>query len=330
VKALVIGGTAFLGIHVTHELRDRGHEVTHFNRGRTNPNSAPGVRTVIGDRTAGFDALEAERFDAVVDTCGYLPPVVERSARFFAGRTGRYVFVSSISVYDDHLEEGFEDSPMPPLAEGASVTELAIENYGPLKALCERVVASTFRGRATIVRPGLIAGPNDRTDRFTYWPVRFDRGGEILAPGVPGRAVQFVDVRDLARFVVHLVERGAGGDYNVTSPQGAFTMGGVMEACAAAARTPGAVTWVDDEFLTAQGVAPWMDLPLWIPPSENMPGFMNYNVRKALTAGLTIRPLEETVRDTLAWARTRPKDHEWRAGLTAARETELLQSFRAS
>jgi 2'-hydroxyisoflavone reductase len=327
VRVLILGGTAFLGVHLTTDLLARGHDVTHFNRGRTG--SAPaGVRTVPGDRADGFNGLEDERFDAVVDTSGYLPHVVEISARFFEPRCGRYVFVSSISVYDDKLEEGFEDSPMPPLPPGASQTVMTSETYGPLKAGCERVVASAFGERSTIVRPGLIAGPLDPTDRFTYWPVRFARGGEILAPGTADRPVQFVDVRDLARFMVQLIERNAGGDYNVTSPQGTFTMGGVMQACADAARVTYAVRWVDDEFLTGQGVAPWMDLPLWIPPSENMPGFMNFNVRRALAAGLTIRPLAETVRDTLAWALRRPREYAARAGIAPARETELLVERR--
>jgi 2'-hydroxyisoflavone reductase len=323
VRVLILGGTAFLGIHLTNELLMRGHEVTQFNRGRTGTAPA-GVRTVTGDRAIGFEGLENERFDAVVDTSGYLPHVVEKSARFFEPRCGRYMFVSSISVYDDKNEEGFEDSPMLPLPPGASRTEMTPETYGPLKAACERIVVSTYRERATIVRPGLIVGPNDRTDRFTYWPVRFARGGDILAPGEPEAPVQFVDVRDLAQFMVHLLERNAGGDYNVTSPQNTFTMGGVMDACANAARVPHTVHWLEHEYLTGKGVEPWMDLPLWIPPSENMPGFMNYNVGRALGAGLTIRPLAETVRDTLAWAQTRPRDYVARAGITPEREAELL------
>jgi 2'-hydroxyisoflavone reductase len=323
VRVLILGGTAFLGVHLTNDLLAHGHEVTHFNRGRSGT-APPGVRAINGDRAIGFAGLENDRFDAVVDTSGYLPHVVEKSVRFFEPRCARYTFVSSISVYDDKNEEGFEDSPMLPLPPGASRTEMTPETYGPLKAACESIVASAFRERATIVRPGLIVGPYDRTDRFTYWPVRFARGGEILAPGVAEAPVQFVDARDLAAFMVRLIERNAGGDYNVTSPQGAFTMGDVMDACANAARVPHTVRWVDHEFLTGQGVAPWMDLPLWIPPSENMPGFMNYNVRRALAAGLSIRPLGDTVRDTLAWALARPRDYVARAGITAEREAELL------
>jgi 2'-hydroxyisoflavone reductase len=285
------------------------------------------VRTIRGDRTNGFAGLENERFDAVVDTSGYFPPVVEQSVRFFEPRASRYLFVSTISVFDHSIAESFEGSPMKPLPPEMSRTEMTPESYGPLKAECERVIIDAFGERSLIIRPGLIVGPLDGTDRFTYWPVRFARGGEILAPGVPERQVQFVDVRDLAAFMVDLLERNAGGDFNVTSPQNTLTMGNVLDACATEAGVPHTVRWVDDEFLTAHEVAPFMDLPLWVPPSENLPGFMNFNVSRALGAGLTIRPLARTVRDTLTWARTRPADYEPHAGITAEREAELLKEL---
>jgi 2'-hydroxyisoflavone reductase len=325
MNVLIIGGTRFLGVHLTAALRDAGHAVTHFNRGLALPAPIDGVRSVRGDRTAGFTGLERERFDAVVDTSGYLPHVVERATRFFRSRTDRYVFVSSISVYDIGEPEVSEYSTTPPLPAGASRTAMTGETYGPLKAYCERIVESTFRHRATIVRPGLIVGPHDPTDRFTYWPERFARGGKILAPGVPERGVQFIDARDLAAFVVRLLERNAAGTYNATSPQGRFTMGDVLAACAAAARVPSNVHWLDDEYLVEHGVAAWMDLPLWIPPSAGLPGLLNANVARALVAGLTIRPLAHTVRDTLRWALTRPRNRIPRAGLTPQREAELLR-----
>ena len=329
MKALILGGTAFLGIALRETLKARGHEVTLFNRGKTA--SAPaGARTIHGDRTLGLEALGAERFDAILDTSGYLPHVVERSARFFAGRTDRYVFVSSISVFDTSPEEIDEHSFMPPLPEGASRTSMTWETYGPLKAMCERIVIGTFRQRATVLRPGLIVGPHDPTDRFTYWPVRFARGGDVLAPGTPERPIQIVDVRDLAEFIVHLCERGRGGDYNVVTPPGALAMGDVTTACANAARVPSRVVWVDDDFLLERKVEPWMGLPLWIPPQLNEPGFYNVNVRKALVAGLRTRPLARTAHDTLAWALTRPKDRTPRAGITADRERELLSEYAAN
>jgi 2'-hydroxyisoflavone reductase len=325
MRVLILGGTAFVGVHLTNDLLARGHEVWHFNRGQTGAAPAA-VRTVIGDRTIGFAGLEDEPFDAVVDTSGYYPHVVELSVRFFEPRCSRYMFVSSISVFDHSIAESFEDSPVKPLPPDASLTEMTPETYGPLKTACERIVVDAFGERSTIVRPGLIVGPLDKTDRFTYWPVRFARGGEILAPGTPERQVQFVDVRDLAPFMVDLLEGHVGGDFNVTSPQGAFTMGAVMDACAKPGGAAHAVRWVGDEFLTAREVAPFMDLPLWIPPSENMPGFMNFNVRRAQNAGFAIRPLADTVRDTLAWAQTLPSDHEPRAGITPEREAELLNA----
>jgi 2'-hydroxyisoflavone reductase len=326
MRILILGGTAFIGVHLTEALLARGHEVWQFNRGITGT-APPGVRTVRGDRTIGFAGLENERFDAVVDTSGYFPHVVELSARFFEPRASRYLFVSTISVFDHTIAETFEDSPMKPLPPDMTRTEMTQESYGPLKAECERIVVNAFGERALIIRPGLIVGPHDGTDRFTYWPLRFARGGEILAPGVPQRQVQFVDVRDLTAFMVDVLERNLAGDFNVTSPQEAFAMGGVLQACAAEAGVPHTVRWVDDEFLTAHEVAPFMDLPLWIPPSENLPGLLNFNVRRALDTGLTIRPLAETVRDTLAWARTRPADHKPRAGITAEREAELLAAL---
>jgi 2'-hydroxyisoflavone reductase len=327
VNVLILGGTRFLGIHLTTALRDAGHAVTHFNRGQASPTPIEGVRTVRGDRTLGFASLEDQHYDAVVDTSGYLPHIVEGAARFFGSRTDRYVFISSISVYDIREPEVSEASPTPPLPPGASRTEVTGDTYGPLKASCERIVESTFRHRATIVRPGLIVGPHDPTDRFTYWPERFARGGDVLAPGIPQRPVQFIDARDLAAFVMRLLERNAGGTYNATSPQGLSTMGDVLAACADAARVASTVHWIDDEYLVEHGVAAWMDLPLWIPPSAGLPGLMNADVGPALVAGLTIRPLAHTVRDTLRWALTRPRNHIPKAGLTPQREAELLSDY---
>jgi 2'-hydroxyisoflavone reductase len=323
MRVLILGGTAFVGVHLTRELRNRGHEVTHFNRGRTGE-SPPGVRVLRGDRTIGFVELDGERFDAVIDTSGYLPEDVERSARFFSRRTDRYVFVSSVSVFDHTVTEIFEDSPKPPLPEGMSQTLVTGESYGPLKAMCERIVTDTFGERATIVRPGLIVGPNDGTDRFTYWPLRFARGGEVLAPGTPDRPVQFIDVRDLGAFVALALEQELAGDYNIVTPPGAITMGDLMTVCAAVAQVPSNVQWVEDAFLVAHEVAPWSDLPLWIPPSSNIPGFMNHTVSKAFAAGLTVRPLAQTVRDTLQWATTRGVGYVPKTGITAHREMELL------
>jgi len=324
VRVLILGGTKFLGVHLTQALLARGHEVTHFNRGLTSASGLPGARTVTGDRTRGFGSLGAERFDAVLDTSGYLPHVVERSARFFAARAQRYVFVSTVSVYDLSNEAPNEDARVCALPADAPRTEVRDESYGPLKALCEAVVCSTYRRRATILRPGLIVGPLDPTDRFTYWPLRFARGGDVLVPAPPQRPVQFVDARDVAEFAVGLVERECGGVYNVTSAAGTVTMGSVVAACADAARVGYRLREADDAFLEAHGVGPWIELPLWVPRSVGVPGLMNVDVRRALAAGLRIRPLEQTVRDTLDWARARPRTYRPKAGLSEQREAELL------
>jgi 2'-hydroxyisoflavone reductase len=327
VRVLILGGTKFLGIHLTHELRARGHDITHFNRGVTRSDPVDGVRTYRGDRSTDLSALEAERFDAVVDTSGYVPHVVERSARFFSDRANRYVFVSTISVYDEKLAKIDEDSPRIPLPDDAARDVMTPETYGPLKALCEDKVTGALADRATIVRPGLIVGPDDPTDRFTYWPLRFERGGDVLAPGTPHRTVQFIDVRDLAGLIATLIGRDASGDYNAVTPPNAITMGDVMNACANASRAPSSVIWVDDEFLLHREVEPWMGLPLWIPPALGMPGFYNVGADRSIAAGMSFTPLAKTVADTLAWAKTLPSDRVPRAGITAEREAELLAAF---
>lgn len=324
MRVLILGGTAFLGIHLTSALRDRGHEVTHFNRGRRGP-PPDGVRSVRGDRTSAFEGLERDGFDAVVDTSGYLPGDVERAVEFFATRTERYVFVSSVSVYDSATERIVESSPMLSMPAGGPETEVTAETYGPLKAACERIVEGRFAARATILRPGLIVGPHDPTDRFTYWPLRFARGGDVLAPGEPQRPIQFVDARDVAEFAVTLLERDTPGDFNVVSQPGRFTMGRLLETCAKTAGTSSRVHWVADARLLELGVAPWTDLPLWIPPEDQTRGFFNHDVGKALAAGLAIRALDDTVADTLDWALSFRPPSTAKAGITPERERTLLE-----
>jgi 2'-hydroxyisoflavone reductase len=326
-RALILGGTAFLGIALRESLQRQGYAITLFNRGLTDSSTPDGMRVVRGDRTRGFDALDGETFDAVIDTSGYFPHEVAQSARYFAARTGRYVFVSTVSVYDLKQPAVDEDSPTPALPAGETRYLVTGDSYGPLKAMCERIVESTMREKSTVVRPGLIVGPHDRTDRFTYWPLRFARGGEVLAPGVPAAPIQIVDVRDCADFIVRLVDRNRSGEYNVVSAPGTFAMDDVMTTCAHASRVPSSVSWVDDEFLLKRGVEPWTGLPLWLPPSLGLNGFMHVSTRKAQNAGLHIRPLSQTVRDTLAWALTLGRNRTRRAGITPQRETQLLQEW---
>jgi 2'-hydroxyisoflavone reductase len=320
MRILVLGGTVFLGRAITDALLASGHSVTHFNRGRSAPPD-PRVTTVQGDRTSEPDLARAQgEWDAVVDVACYLPQVALKAAAAFA-RVPRYVFVSTVSVYRG---ERFEDAPLlePPSPWPES---LVMEHYGGLKAACEQVVRDAFGDRATIVRPGLIVGPHDPTDRFTYWPVRVARGGEVLAPGRPARTVQFIDVRDVGAFVAHLASAGVPGTFNATGPESPVPMATLLRACIAAARSDATLRWLPDDLLLREGVQPWTELPLWIPESDpDAKGFMDVPIARALAQGLRLRPIEETVADTLAWARTRPADHAWKAGLAAQREREIL------
>jgi 2'-hydroxyisoflavone reductase len=328
MKLLILGGPRFVGRHIIEAALAADHEVTIFNRGQTNPDAYPEVEKLRGDRDGNLSALHGRAWDAVIDTCGYVPRLVADSARLLADRVGHYTFVSTISVYADMSVAGLdENAPLGTLVD-ESVEEVNGETYGPLKVLCEQAVERYFPGRALQIRPGLIVGPHDPTDRFTYWPCRVQRGGEVLAPGMPTAPVQLIDGRDLAAWIVRLAAGGQTGTFNATGPAAALTMGEMLAACRAAASPEASLTWVDDEFLLAQAVEPWQDLPFWIPASsENGPGLFTIDCRRALAAGLTFRPLAETVRDTLAWANRRDPEWAWRAGLEAEKETAVLQAW---
>jgi 2'-hydroxyisoflavone reductase len=263
-----------------------------------------------------------------MDTSGYLPRLVADSARLLADRVAHYTFVSSISVYADMATPNQNESaPVGQLAD-ESVEEITGETYGPLKVLCEQAVERYFPRRALHVRAGIIAGPHDPTDRFTYWPWRVQQGGEVLAPGTPDAPLQFVDGRDLAAWMVQMTADRQPGTFNATGPAKLLTWGDLLAACQSAGSTPSRLTWVADDFLLAQGVDPWQDLPLWIPASaENAPGLYTIDCRRAVAAGLTFRPLIETVGDTLAWVNRRGSDWSGKVGLTLARETAVLQAW---
>jgi 2'-hydroxyisoflavone reductase len=306
VKLLVLGGTRFLGRALVEEALARGHELTLFNRGTTNADLFPDVERLHGDRTADLSALEGRTWDAVIDPSGYVPAVVRRSAELLR-ESGRYVFVSSISVYADFTQAWDESGPLAELGDGPA-DELAADysNYGPLKVLCEQEVQRVFGERGLIVRPGLIVGPHDPTGRFTYWPQRLGRGGEVLAPGPPERTAQFIDVRDLAEWIVAAVERELGGVFNATGE------GVRWDELLAGAD----VTWVSDEFLRGQEVGEWMELPLWIAE-----GGLDVDVRRAVAAGLRAR----SVADSLAGALDAPAVDG--VGLRPEREAELLAAW---
>jgi 2'-hydroxyisoflavone reductase len=330
MRILFIGGTVFLGRATVEAALARGHEVTLFNRGRSDPDAYPQVEHLHGDRDGNLDALRGRRFDAAVDTCGYVPRVVRQSAELLAEAVDRYVFVSSLSAYAEPAAVGAtEEAPLVRMPEGTSedTEEVNGEIYGPLKVLCEEEVEKALPGRALLIRPGLIVGPYDRTDRFTYWPWRAHRGGQILAPGRPERGVQFIDVRDLGAWIVHLLETARAGAYSAVSAP--LPMREVLEACVSTSGSDGTLTWVDDAFLLEHEVGMWMEMPLWIPESEpTAAGFFSYSNQKAVGDGLTFRPLADTARATLDWALSRPKDHEWRAGMEAQREAGILRAWK--
>jgi 2'-hydroxyisoflavone reductase len=317
VKLLVLGGTKFLGRAAVEGALARGHELTLFNRGETNPELFPEAEKLHGDRTGDFAELGGREWDAVLDPSGYIPGVVRKSAELLAGAARHYLFVSSISAYASFAGRNDEDSPLARLGDlpDDRLTE-DYSNYGPLKVLCEEAVAEAFGEGHAIVRPGLIVGAHDPTGRFTYWPHRVKRGGEVLAPAPPERHVQFVDVRDLGSWLVDLSERGATGAYNATHPGRSW--GEVLETCRDVAGGNATFTWVPNNFLAEREVGEWMELPMWIHASDEA-GIHEADVSRAIAAGLTFRPLEDTVRDTLELAQLTPE-----AGLSPEREAELL------
>jgi len=328
MKVLILGGTKFLGRHLVDVALAAGHEVTLFNRGKTNPTLFPNVETIIGDRGQDIERLSGREWDAVMDVAGYLPRIVRLSAEGLKRSVKRYVYISSISAYAGFQKVGINESDPVGKLEDESIEEINGETYGPLKALCEKVVQETYGDRALIIRPGLIVGPYDPTDRFTYWPMRVKRGGDMVTPDKPQTPIQIVDVRDLSEFIMKLIEENASGIYNATGPDRELSMGEFLDACKLVTGSVAAFHWASREFLAEHKVEPWSDMPVWIPDTEEDAGFSRVDVSKAIDAGLQFRPLEETIRDTIAWAETRPIDHEWRAGLNPTREENLLRLLK--
>jgi 2'-hydroxyisoflavone reductase len=326
MKILIIGGTRFLGRHLVDSALARGHEVTLFNRGKSNPDLFLNIETIRGDREHDLEKLTqaGREWDAVIDTSGYVPRIVRLSAQSLERGVGRYVFISSISVYAGFSKIGIDENDPVGKIEDESFEEITGESYGPLKALCEKAVQDIYGDGALIIRPGLIVGPHDPTDRFTYWPVRVARGGDVLAPQKPDVPIQIIDVRDLSDFIIKLIEENASGIYNATGPDTELTLGTLLDVSKQVSKSDATYKWASVDFLNQHKVEAWSDMPVWVPDTEEDAGFSRVDVSKAINNGLTFRPLEETVRDTLDWANTRPPDHEWRAGLTAERESEIL------
>lgn len=337
LRLLILGGTRFIGLHMTELALSRGHTVTFFNRGRTNTERFPQVERLRGDRNGDISALAGREWDAVIDNSGYVPRQVREAATLLEPRVHRYLFISSVSVYAGFEKANDEASPVGKL-EDPNTEKVDGATYGPLKAACESAAEAVYgSARTTVIRPGLIVGPDDNTDRFTYWPARAARGGRMLAPGEPGDPIQIIDVRDLAAFTLRLLELDSGGVFNVLSPPGRFNIGGLVGESIAAAKAlanppqPPVAQWVPAATLAANEVAPWSDMPVWVPPGDGQDGFAATAAERALRAGLTIRPLGETVRDTLRWHLSRPEAEraKLRSGIDAQREAAVLAAFDA-
>ena len=323
---LILGGTGFLGPHVVEAAQAAGYRVTLFNRGKTNPHLFPDLEKLRGDRNDDLSELEGREFDVVVDTSGYFPRQVEASAGLLADHCERYLFVSSVSAYAELNKPGLVESaktvPMP-----EPYSEQMPDNYGALKAGCERAAEAAMPGRVLIIRPGLIVGPGDPTDRFTYWPVRMARGGKVLAPNDPSDPVQYIDARDLAAFMVKGLGDGRNGIYNAVGPGEQTSIGALIETCSEVAGVQSELVWAPTPFLTENEVAPWMHLTVWVPTDDpEFGGMTRVSGAKAIAAGLTFRPTEEIVADTLTWWNEQPEERrsQPRAGLPATREAEVL------
>jgi 2'-hydroxyisoflavone reductase len=320
---LILGGTRFLGRYLVEAALGGDHRVTLFNRGLSDPDLFPEVETIKGDRDGDLSALRGRRWDAVIDTCGYVPRVVRASAGLLADAVDHYTFVSSISVYPDNMGPGADEGAPVEELEDPTVEEITGETYGGLKALCERAAEEEMPGRILNVRPGLISGPHDPTDRFTYWPRRVAAGGEVLAPDRPELRVQFIDVRDLAGWMVKMSAEQQTGTYNATGPAYELRMGKLLEECEAVGGDA-KIVWVSEEFLEENGVEPFTELPLWVP--REYAGMLAVDCGKAIAAGLTFRPVSETIRDVLEWDTNRAEP-DLAAGLEPEKERELLSAW---
>jgi 2'-hydroxyisoflavone reductase len=326
MKILILGGTVFLGRHLVEAAQARGHEVTLFNRGEHNPELFPDLEKLRGDRKGDLSALAGRQWDAVIDPSGYVPRVVRASAELLSQSADHYTFISSLSVYAENHLHGVDESGKVATIEDETTEEVTGETYGALKALSEQAAEAAMPGRVLNIRPGLIVGRYDPTDRFTYWPYRVSLGGETLAPERPDYAVQVIDVRDLAEWNIRMVEAGKTGVYNATGPDYRLSLRTLLETAKAVSDSDAIFTWVSADFLAEHNVQPWSEMPLWI-PGEEYAGFHTISVQKAIQDGLTFRPLANTIADTLAWVNARPADHQWKAGISREREAELLGAW---
>jgi len=335
LRILILGGTGFTGPYQVRYALSRGHKVTTFNRGKTHPGELPAeVEQLAGDRNGKLDTLKDRQWDVVIDNPPTLPSWVRDAAQILKGNVERYAFISTISVYGE-VKQGVDESAPVERYQGSDPYKETLEamkasgykTYGPLKALSEKEAEKWFPEKTLIIRPGLIVGPRDETDRFTYWPARIDRGGEVLAPGDPNDPVQFIDARDLAEWTIRMVENRETGTYNAAGPAKPLGIGGMLDGIKDAEKSSAKFTWVSEEFLTQQKVEAWSDMPVWTGKES---GLARTNISRALAKGLTFRPVADTARDTLSWFKSLPQDRqsEMRAGITADREAEVMAAWK--
>jgi 2'-hydroxyisoflavone reductase len=334
LRILILGGTGFTGPYQVRYALSRGHKVTTFNRGKTHPGELPNeVEQLVGDRNGKLDALKDRQWDVAIDNPTTLPAWVRDAAQVLKGKVERYVFVSTISVYADTSKGVDETAPLAkydgsdPFKETLEAMKASgYKTYGPLKALSEQEAEKWFSGKTLIVRPGLIVGPRDETDRFTYWPVRVDRGGEVLTPGTPNDPVQLIDARDLAEWTIRMVENRETGIYNATGPAKPLGIGEMLDRIKDALDSKAKFTWAPADFLKAQKIEAWSDMPVW---TGDESGMARTSISRALAKGLTFRPLADTARDTFAWFKSQSQDRQshLKAGLTPEREAEVLAAW---
>jgi 2'-hydroxyisoflavone reductase len=333
LKVLILGGTGFIGPHFVDALTAGGHKITLFNRGKRDPEVRAGIEQLLGDRDGQVDSLKGRDWDVVIDNSGYKPSQVRLTTELLDGHVKHYIFISSIAVYNDFAKAGVdEDYELVSLKDPTNETVTG-ESYGGLKVLCEKIVEAVYKDRGTIIRPTYIAGPGDHTDRFTYWPWRVSKGGEMLAPGTPTDPFQYIDVRDLADFMRTCVEKNVTGKYNLCGPQGAVTMGSLLEESKRVTKANTTFVWASPAFLEAQEIigenAKGNFMPIWQPPVGEQAGLLLVSPARARKKGLKFRSLETTIRDTLEWQKKRPEDKQvLKAGLTMEKEAELLGKLR--
>lgn len=340
LRILILGGTGFTGPHQVRYALARGHQLTLFNRGRRPKQWPAPVEELVGDRNTGdLSALAGREWDVCIDNPTSLPSWVRDAGRVLQGKVKQYVFISTLSVYASDEAPGQDETAPVAAYKGQDAMKETQETlradveslYGPLKALSEQEADRWFPGLTTVIRPGLIVGPGDESDRFTYWPVRLDRGGDVLAPGDGKDPVHFVDARDLAEWTIRMVEARTLGVFNAMGPASELTMGGMLDGIQAGIGSKAHLVWAPTDFLEQQKVSPWGDMPVWIPAAGDTAGANRRRNQRAIAAGLTLRPLPETARDTLAWWKTLPADRQakLRAGIAPDREKQVLEAWKA-